>query len=321
MIRNTRTKSICAAALVSALALAGCANGSGGEDGEGVLRVAPQFGLAYLPNTVMQDQGFLDDALPEMTIENTQLSSGGAITEQLISGAVDIGYMGPAPFLQSVDSGADIRMLGCLDEVPMEIMVNDDSLNSIADLDETHRIAVPGPNSQQTTLLRLAANEEFGEPARFDNQLMSMPHPDAMAALGSGQDVTAHFTMPPFIEIEREEGHKSIMHSYDILGPHCLIVAATTTAFAENNPTTIAGFREALNQSVDFINDNPEAAGQMLVDAGEATSIDSIVADITNPEVTWTTSLDSVQAIADAMWSAGLLQEPINVDEVTAGDS
>ncbi|MDV6247041.1 ABC transporter substrate-binding protein [Rhodococcus opacus] len=318
MNRYKKTLAACMGAIALSVAATSCSGNALKADGEGTLRLAPQFGLTYLPHVVMQDQGYLTAALPQVTTEDIQLSSGGAVTEQLMSGSVDIGYMGTAPFLQAVDSGADLKALSCLDEIPLNLMVADNAKNTIADLTPTDRIALPGPNSQQMATLRIAANKQFADAHKFDKQTIALPHPDAMSALTSGQDVNAHFTQAPFTGLEEQQGAKSILSSFDVLGPHCLIIAVATTSFVENNPTTVAGFRDALAQSVDFINKDPQAAAQIMIDNGETTPKEQIAADISDPEVTWTTEIAGLQTISDELTAAGVLTRTGSADELIA---
>lgn len=307
-----------AAVAVLALTAAACGSSAGAEDGKGEVSLAPQFGMAYLPHVVMTDEKLLKSELPDVKVKEVQLSGGSSVVEQLISGAVNIGYMGTAPFLKGVDSGADLRALSCLEEMPLHLMTMDDSVHSIEDLKSSARIALPSPTSQQAGTLQVAALKTFGDEAHFDKQMVSLPHPDAMSALLSGQDVTAHFTQQPFVGEEERAGAHSILSSHDVFGPHCLIVAVASADFVEKNPTVVKGLQDALGKAVQKINDDPDAAVKALTDNGEETDPKYLREAVTDKDTTWTTKITNLQTLADDLYDAKVLSKQIDVTKYVA---
>ena len=318
MHRRTQIKiatSIAVAALCTTTAACG---GDSGPGSSGSLKLAPQFGLSYLPDTVMGGSGkdFLQKELPDAKITSVQLSSGGAVVEQLISGAVDVGYMGVGPFLKAIDSGADIKALSCLEEQPLDLMVVDKSIQSLSDLSDKDRIGLPGPSSQQAYTLAVAANKEFGDPAKFDKALAGLPHPDGMAALLNKQDIAGHFTQDPYSGQEEAKGAHSILNSYDVFGRHCLIVAVGAGSLQKDDPKLVEGVQKSLKEAVAFINDDPDGAAKMLAKVGDKTPVDQLIADIKDERITWTTDITGLQAVADAMKDAKILKKTIAVSDV-----
>lgn len=318
-MKNIRKVSALSAVTSAALLLAACGGGGnggsrGGEDGEGftgTLSLAPQFGMAYLPHVVMMEEGILEQKLPDATVEEVQLSGGGAVIEQIISGSVDIGYMGIGPFLKGVDGGADVKAVSCLEEMPLELMTTKEGATSIEDLEPTDRIALPGPSSQQAYTLRVAAMEQLGDPNAFDQQMIGLPHPDAMAALLGGQDVTAHFTQPPFIGEEERAGATSILNSIDVWGQHCLIVAVARGDFAEEKPEAHQALLESLQEAIDMINENPEVGADALAAGGDQTPREYLLADITAEGTRFTTEIRGLQNTADKMKETGDLNNDL----------
>jgi NitT/TauT family transport system substrate-binding protein len=61
--------------------------------------------------------------------------------------------------------------------------------------------------SIQALLLQMAATESFGEDqyVSLDPLTVSMNHPQALAALLSGTEITAHFAAPPFQDQELKD--------------------------------------------------------------------------------------------------------------------
>src|SRR3546814_6229035 len=63
----------------------------------------------------------------------------------------------------------------------------------------------------------------------LDKYTVSMKHPDAMAALLSGQGITAHFASPPYFYKElASEGMHPLFTTFDVLGgPNSFVVIST----------------------------------------------------------------------------------------------
>lgn len=310
--------SVAAVTAVLTLSTAACGSTSGAGDGKAEVSLAPQFGMAYLPHIMMTENELLTESLPDVTVKEVQLSGGGSVVEQLISGAVDIGYMGTAPFLKGVDSGAELRALSCLEQMPLHLMTTDDSVKGIEDLMSSDRIALPSPTSQQAATLQVAALKQYDDQAHFNKQMVSLPHPDAMNALLSGQDVTAHFTQPPFVGHEERAGAHSILSSRDVFGPHCLIVAVSSADFAEKNPSVVKGLQDALDSAVQMINDDPDAAVEALEANGEETDPKYLLDDVTDDETTWTTKITNLQKVANSLHDAKVLSNTLDVSEYVA---
>ena len=78
-------------------------------------------------------------------------------------------------------------------------MVRDDSIKSLKDFTEQHRIAMPAVRvSNQAILLQMACEKEFGvgNHSKLDTITITMAHPDATIAMISGsKDVLP--TSPP----------------------------------------------------------------------------------------------------------------------------
>lgn len=261
---------------------------------------APQFGLAYLPHHVLIGGGFLQDELPGIQVEAVQLSGGGAVVEQLLTGNIDIGYVGVPPFLTAWSAGVDLRVASSFGAMPMQLM-GPEEYTDLGDFQSADRIAVPGPSSFQTTTLRAAAEGEFGDSTRFDNSIVGLPHPDAEAALRGGQDITAHFTQPPFSRREAEAGFKQIMTSYDVFGQHTFVVAIVAADFEDTRPEIFAGYLRALESAMELIREDPARAAEIAIAEGDGSSVEDLVTDITSEDIVWDTVPLGVLTIAETM--------------------
>jgi NitT/TauT family transport system substrate-binding protein len=124
----------------------------------------------------------------------------------------------------------------------------------------------------------------------LDPLTTSLPHPDAMAALLSNTEITAHFASPPYQYVELKRGLHRVATSYELMGsPATFSVTYSTTAFAKANPKTLTAFYKAMEDSQKFIKDNPEAAADIyLKSSKEGVSKDEVLEILKDKDVQYT---------------------------------
>lgn len=227
--------------------------------------IAEQFGLAYAPLQIMKDKGYLDEELTDYEIEWVKLGNTTAIREAILADELDVGFLGIPPFLIGYDNGMEWGIFTGLSSSPLGLVSNDSSIKSLADISQTDRIALPQPGSIQHILLSMAAEREFGKSDYFDNQLVTMNHPDGMNALLSGSDIKLHYTSPPFLFEELKSPDLSIVIDGEecFSGDFTFIVGMTTKKFKENEVAYNA-LKESVSKAIQFMNDNPDETVEIL---------------------------------------------------------
>lgn len=159
----------------------------------------------------------------------------------------------------------------------------------------------------------MAAEKYLGEgkQSALDTYTVSMGHPDAQLALLGGQsEINAHFTSPPFQNFEAKDGkaHK-VLDSFDVLGgPHTFNVLWAKSEFVEGNPELIKAFMAALEESMQFIKDNPEEASRIWAEA-EATNMtqEEILALVTDPQTSFVITPENILPYVHFMARSGLI--------------
>lgn len=249
--------------LLTLFLISGCYQNN--EENKNSLSIAEQYGLAYAPVTIIKEMGYLNNENNNIIVEWKKLSNTAAIRESMLAGDVDIGFMALPPFLIGKDKGMDWKIISGLSQSPLALMTNNSEIKSIRDLNNDHKIALPQPGSIQHILLSMAAEKEFGEANKFDNQLVSMNHPDGMNALLARKEIAAHFTSPPYIFMEsKEAGIKSILDGRDAVEEDFTFIVGVGTNEFYQNQDLYNLFKEALNKAIQFINENPEKAAEIL---------------------------------------------------------
>ena len=107
------------------------------------VKIAYQYGLAYAPLTIMQEQGLIEKNYDgDIEVEWVSLNSGSAINEGMASGDIDVACMGIAPFISGVTAGIPYKMYGTIAAQPHELLTNDDSIHSLKDITDDKKISV-----------------------------------------------------------------------------------------------------------------------------------------------------------------------------------
>ncbi|ADO77556.1 ABC transporter substrate-binding protein [Halanaerobium praevalens] len=243
--------------------LAGCSTQSKTKK---TITIAEQYGLAYAPVQIIKELNFLEQIDPDLEVEWKQLSNTTAIRESMLAGEVDIAFMAVPPFLIAKDKGMEWKIFSGLSQSPLGLMTNKKDINSLADFKAEDKIALPQPGSIQHILLSMAADRDYAKSDKFDKQLLTMNHPDAMNALLAKRDVKAHFASPPYLFLEsKEKGIKKIISGQEAFGGEfTFIVGVSTEKFKEENSLLYNNFLTALSQSFKFIKTEPKKTAAIL---------------------------------------------------------
>ncbi|TCL44553.1 ABC transporter substrate-binding protein [Harryflintia acetispora] len=302
--------------LLSALSLLLPLSGCSGKADTGVLNIAEQFGIAYAPLQIMKEQHLLEERLPGVQINWKQFGGPTAIREGMLAGEVDFGFMGPAPVLMGIDNGMEWKYATGISFNEMAIVVNRPEIQSLRDFTPEDRIAVLSPACTQHVLLCMAAEQEFGDPGYFDNQLVSLSHPDAMNALMSGTEVSAHVATPPYIGMELDEGMHAILTGEEIMGgPFTFITGVAMERFYDERPEQYKAFIAALDEAIAFINDNMDEAVRLLAPVYGIPE-DELKAQMTYNGTIYSNRLEGIEKLSDAMQRMGFTKESPRFEDI-----
>lgn len=285
------------------------------------VRIAKQYGLAYLPMIVMEEQRLIEKharkaGLGEIKVSWPTFGSGSTTNDALISGAIDFSSSGVAPsaVLWGKTRG-EFKGVAAINSLPMLLNTSNPAVKSIQDFSDKDRIAVPAVKvSIQAIVLQMAAAKAFG-PAHFaklDPLTVAMTHPDAMVALLAGRsEVTAHFATPPFMyrELEDKRVH-TVLNSYDVLGgPHTQTIVTTSRTFRQKNPRISAALLDALEEADAFIGKDRRAAAELYLRVTKSNEkLESILFEINQPTTLYATTPTGVKKFLDFMFDTGTLK-------------
>ena len=288
------------------------------------VRLARQYGIAYLPLMVMQEQKLIEKHAQKLGLSGVKASwnqfTGGTImNDALLAGALDFAVAGPPPFLtmwaRTQNTPASVMGLASLNAMPMYLVSRNPQVKSVKDFTDKDRIVVSGVKvSTQAVVLQMAAAKAFG-PDKYDvldRLTIAMPLSDSMAIMLSGRgQVTADFTVPPFSYRElKQPGFHSVIDTYEVVGgPSSTNVLYTTTRFQKDNPKLTQAVLGALDEAQKYITNNRKEAAEIYLRITKDTDpVEDIVKMLSDPKVEYSLTPQGLMAFADFMHRIGTIK-------------
>jgi NitT/TauT family transport system substrate-binding protein len=311
---------ICVAAMMGcALALAG-PRLAGAEVPE--VRIVAQNGSNYLPLFVMQGQKLVEKQLAAKGLASTavawsRLAGPSAIIDAFLAGAVHFSGQGvPSTGLiwDRTRNGIGAKAVSAMVASNIWLMTRKPELKSLRDLTDKDRIALPSiKTSAQALFLWTAAEKEFGpgQWGRLDHMTVSLPHPDAMAAvLNRGGEITVHAATSPYADLERKAGLRSITDLYAVEGGAVTgLNFVSTEQFRKANPMTYEAVAAAFDEAIAWINADKRRAAQFYLEMSkEKMSPDDLTAILMAPDYIFGKTPHGVGAAMAMMHKAGMLK-------------
>lgn len=286
------------------------------------LRVATQFGLAYLPLIVMQHDKLWENearkAGADITVDYRQLGGGGALNDALLSDSVDLVAGGTAPMLfvwDKTSGNFNVQAVAALNSSPIAILANKPAIKSLADFGSGDKIAVPSVRvSMQALALMKATEKQFGAGAanKLNDLTVAMQHPDALTALISpNSPISAYVSSSPFQEValQNPQVHK-LTDSFEAFGgPSTFSVVYAKAEFAKKHPAAARAFYAALDEAMASIARDPTGAiDKYVAVTGDRTDRALLSSILARPDFTFGASPQHTFDLAQFMHRIGLLK-------------
>jgi NitT/TauT family transport system substrate-binding protein len=306
--------------LAAAALLAASLPGSAGAE-IGTLRLAEQPGLGYLPLMVMREFELIEKhvkkaGLPQPKVEWLRFSGGAAMNEAILSNSLEIASGGVGPLVTIWDrTKGEIKGVSAINAMPLFLNSTNPKVKTIKDLTDKDRIALPAVRvSIQAVTLQIAAEKAFGKGnhSKLDKLTVSMPHPTATAAmLGGKTEINAHLSSPPFqYQQLKKEGIHRVLSSYDVLGGKTTFNSLwARSSFRNDNPKTYKALVDALNEAMDWINQDAEKSADVYIKQAKS-KLDRgfILSMIKDPDIQFTTTPQNTMGYASFMHRIGSIK-------------
>jgi NitT/TauT family transport system substrate-binding protein len=303
------------AALAAAMALQ--------ANAEGKISIAQQFGIGYLLLDVVRDQQLIEkhgkQQGVDVQVDWASISGATAMNEALLAGALDVVSAGVPPMLTMWDrtkGKQNVKAVAALGSLPNYLLSNSPCVKTLEDLGEKDRIAVPAAGvGFQSRTLQIETAKLFGKDhfKRFDTISVSLPHPEATAALiAGGSEINTHFSSAPFYyqALDANKAIHKVISSYDILGgPATFNVLYTTQKFHDENPKTYKAFYAALVEAARIVKADKAKAADIFIRVQKSKLSPELVRRIVeDPENDFTVSPHRSYVYADELHKLGVLK-------------
>jgi NitT/TauT family transport system substrate-binding protein len=295
------------------------------------IALARQYGITFIPFLQMEDAHLIEKhaaalGMPDFKVNWTVLSGAAPMNDALLAGDLAFGA-GAAPSMillwdRTRTSRNPVRGIAGTSIMPNVLVTRDPAIHTIADFTARDRIALPSVKlSNAAIVLEMAAARLWGDAqyARLDSLTVSMGHPDAVAqVLGNGQ-VNAHFTSPPYDQLELHDPRvHPVLNSVDVMGDTTLTDVWTTTKFVQENPTVVRAVFDAIAEAIEIINRDKSAAGDLYLRLShDKISKDDLLSVLNNPHIRYSTVPLGTMGFAHFMHQVGTIKtEPADWKDV-----
>ncbi len=295
----------------------------GAAHAEGRISIAQQFGIGYLILDVVRDQQLIEKHGKQqgldIAVDWASISGSTGMNEALLAGALDVVSAGVPPMLTLWDrtrGRQNVKAVAALGSLPNYLLSNNPAVKTLKDLSEKDRIAVPAAGvGFQSRTLQIETARVFGKDdfKRFDNISVSLPHPEATAALiAGGSEINTHFSSAPFYyqALAANKNIHKVIGSYEILGgPATFNVLYTTQKFHDENPKTYKAFYAALVEAAQLIQADKAKAADIFIRVQKSKLAPELVRRIVeDPENDFTVSPHRTFVYADELYKLGVIK-------------
>ena len=293
------------------------------------VHIVRQFGIGYLPLTIMLHEKLVEKhaakaGMPNLKAKWSVLGNAVPINDGLIAGTIHFGSGGVAPMVTAWDrTRGSVRMhgVGALCALPV-FLVSRHPYKSVKEFTEKDRISMAGAGqSIQTLYLQIAVAKEFGIAnfKKLNPLFVNLSHPDGLAALLSGGEVSASFLAPPFQYRALEKGMHKVLSSYDVMGgPTTFLSVWSTGAFRDANPKAYKAVADAFREATGIINNERARAVEIYVkDVSGKEKAEDVMKSLSDPEFVFDLGPRKLMALVDFMHQAGIIKtKPANWKEM-----
>lgn len=247
--------------------LTGC---TGKKEEEKKIQIAYQYGLAYAPVILIQDQQLIEKAYEEATgmkvaIVWTQMNSGADINTGIASGDIQVGFMGTAPAITGIVNHVGYKIFTNLSGQEHGLMTNREEITTFEDLIQSeHQVALVNIGSIQHIILAKALARAGYDAHALDANLVAMKHPDGMSALLTGS-IACHLTTNPYLYREKEDSTLHEIEGIDEVWTkeNSFIVGIASNELYQQEPELYTALCSAVEEAVNLIHTDLEKAAEI----------------------------------------------------------
>ena len=268
-----------------------------------------------------QGKGWFEQRIPGVTIQWYSYNAGPSAIEGILTGAVDLTYVGPSPALNAYtrSGGTEIRIIaGSADGGSALVVQPDENLKVPADF-RGKKIATPQLGNTQDIACRswLAAGGLKINQLGGEAQVLPTENPDQLA-LFKLKKIDAAWTVEPWVSrLELEAGGKVLVD--DRKSPITVLVSGVK--FLGAHQDIVSKFAAAHKELTQWIQQHPDEAKKLVqYELTEETkgkiSADLIAHSWDRILLTTDITVDSLQTFVDGAKAAGFMKQTPDLSHI-----
>ena len=221
--------------------------------------------IGYLPTDhdaalfVANATGMYKDA--GMNVELYEYNNGGDLMSAMVSGDLDVGYVGITPVINSMSKGVPIKIVAGVQNEGSGLLSHSSSIKSITDL-KGKTVATPGEASIQNVLLKYELKKNGLSTSDIESPSMKVPSMnDALRT----KSIDAMLTYEPYVTISKEVNNETLVKSSgDILPDHPCCVVVMNEKFLSGHSDKAQKILDVHKKATEKVKENPEGMVQYL---------------------------------------------------------
>ncbi len=235
----------------------------------GEIRIGVGHGIGFLPLYLANDLKLFDKHAKAAglngRVQIQRFNSAAQLNQALDKGELAARAFGLSAFLLAREAPAQMVAISGVTTLPLVLLTSRADIKALGDLKPGHRIAVPMLTSPQMSYLRMKTDQWFtaGLWSRLRQQVVAMPHQDALDALTEGKgEIAAYFSSPPFTQVAMKDPRvRPILTSVDALGgKSSFFVIASPRATLAAEPKLAEVVAKAVDEASAIIAKDPRQA-------------------------------------------------------------
>lgn len=293
------------------------------------LRIGWVYAMANAPAVVAEQQGLY--AAEGLKVELKSFGDGPLLQQAVAAGEIDVAYVGAPPVYQWFSRGLEGKILAKVNYGQAAVIAsNDVAGQAVADL-RGKKLAGVAKGSGMDVLLRGYVLKDHArlDPER-DIAIVAMPPANMNAAL-ERHVVDAAFSWEPFVsEALLRGGAHVVLDVNKALPNYPWYVVMAVPKTLHDRPDDVLKLLRAHSKAVAFLNEHPDAANRIIVDAFKIAPIQTVDGKTVAPDAVvrearkrlgWSARLEAadqqfIQRLMDYSLSLGFINKPLKVDQL-----
>ena len=293
------------------------------------LRVGWVYAMANAPAIVAEQQGLF--AAEGLKVELKSFGDGPLLQQAVAAGEIDVAYVGAPPVYQWFSRGLEGKILAKVNYGQAAVIASTDVPGqTVADL-RGKKLAGVAKGSGMDVLLRGYVLKEYAKlDPDHDISIVAMPPANMNAAL-ERHVVDAAFSWEPFVsEALLRGGSRLVLDVNKALPNYPWYVVMAVPKTLRERPDDVVRLLRAHGKAVAFLNEHPDAANRIIVDAFKIAPIQTTDGKTVAPEAVvkearkrlgWSAKLEAsdqqfIQRLMDYSLSLGFINKPLKVDQL-----